>query len=348
MQERLKAVAAAAREEISAAEDAARVEELRIKYLGKKGEVSRALGEMGKLAPEQRRALGEVANAVKAELEELMTAAVKRAGEKALERELSGPPIDVTLPGRGARVGRRHPVSRTMEEMVRLFSRLGFEAVTGPEVEYDLYNFECLNVPKDHPSRDMQDTFYLKEPVSPAAAWPSPVLLRTHTTPVDVRVMRSRPWPVRTVVGGRVFRRDSDITHTPVFHQVDGLYVDRRVTFADLKSTLDGFLKAFFGASVRTRFRPSFFPFTEPSSEVDVSCVMCGGTGCRVCKTSGWLEVLGCGMVHPNVLRAGGYDPGEVTGFAFGIGVERFAMLKYQIDDLRTMYENDARFLEQF
>jgi phenylalanyl-tRNA synthetase alpha chain len=251
----------------------------------------------------------------------------------------------VTLPGRTRPPGRRHPVSRTMEEMARTFARLGFDVAAGPEIEFDWHNFEALNIPANHPARDMQDTFYVD---LPGAREANPVLLRTHTSPVQIRTMLARKPPVRVIVPGRVYRRDSDLTHTPMFHQIEGLWVDRRVTFADLKGTLDAFAKAFFGPEVKTRFRPSFFPFTEPSAEVDVSCVRCGGKGCRVCKMTGWLEVLGSGMVHPNVFSACGYDPSQVTGFAFGCGVERIAMLKYHVDDLRSFFEGDARFLEQF
>jgi phenylalanyl-tRNA synthetase alpha chain len=349
MQERLEALAAAARRDIGEAGEPARVEELRVRYLGKKGELSQVLGGMGKLPPEERRALGEVANRVKAELEGLLAEALRRAEGAALEAELKGPRLDVTLPGRGARPGRRHPVSQTLEDVVRTFARLGFDVAQGPEIELDLYNFEALNLPKDHPARDMQDTFYVEAGSLGLAAPPaSPVLLRTHTSPVQVRTMLARKPPLRVVCPGRVYRRDSDLTHTPMFHQVEGLLVDRDVSFAELKGTLDAFVKAFFGSSTKTRFRPSFFPFTEPSAEVDVSCTQCGGKGCRVCKQTGWLEVLGSGMVHPNVFRNSGYDPAEVTGFAFGMGVERLAMLRHTIGDLRMMFENDARFLEQF
>ena len=347
MQDRLKALAEDARKEISAAADPARVEELRVKYLGKKGELSKVLGGMGKLAPADRRTLGEVANTVKAELEQLLADAVGRAQDDALEAELRGPKLDVTLPGRERDPGRRHPVTRTLDDIVRVFARLGFEVATGPEVELDYYNFQALNFLDDHPARDMQDTFFVD------AAWltqkaSSPVLLRTHTSSVQVRWMLGHKPPVRIVVPGKVYRRDSDITHTPMFHQVEGLLVDEAVTFGELKGTLQAFVTAFFGAGTKTRFRPSFFPFTEPSAEVDISCVMCGGKGCRVCKSSGWIEVLGAGMVHPNVFTSVRYDPAEVTGFAFGIGIERLTMLKYAIDDLRLMFENDARFLEQF
>ena len=349
MRDRLQALADAARREISDASEPSAVEALRIRYLGKKGELSGVLGGMGKLPPDERRALGEVANQVKAEIEKLLADAVQRAEDAALETELRGPKLDVTLPGRAATPGSRHPVSRTMEEIVRTFQRLGFEVAHGPEIELDYYNFEALNLPKDHPARDMQDTFYVDEAsLGHAKKADSSPLLRTHTSPVQVRFMLNRKPPFRAVMPGRVYRRDSDITHTPMFHQVEGLLVDKDVSFAELKGTLDAFVKAFFGSDTRTRFRPSFFPFTEPSAEVDISCTSCGGKGCRICKQTGWLEVLGSGMVHPNVFKYSGYDPSEVTGYAFGMGVERIAMLRYRIDDLRMMFENDARFLEQF
>jgi phenylalanyl-tRNA synthetase alpha chain len=349
MNDRLIALAQTAQQELETAVTPEAVEGLRVKYLGKKGELSAILGGMGKLAPDERRALGERANAVKAELEAKITAAITRVQELALEAELKGAKLDVTLPGRGRRLGHRHPVSQTLEDICSTFSRLGFVVEQGPEIELDWYNFEALNVAKDHPARDMQDTFYVDGGTLHAGfSHESPVVLRTHTSPVQIRTMLGQPPPVRAVMPGRVYRKDSDQTHTPMFHQVEGLLVDQKVTFAELKGTLDAFARAFFGASSKTRFRPSFFPFTEPSAEVDVSCVFCAGHGCRVCKQTGWLEVLGSGMVHPNVFRHAGYDPNEVTGFAFGMGVERLAMLRYGIDDLRTMFENDYRFVAQF
>ncbi len=340
MQDRLKALLETARAEIAAASDPANVEELRIRYLGKKGELSSILSGMGKLAADQRRSVGEVANAVKEEVEALLAHAVDRARIQQLDAELRGPKLDVTLPGRRHPLGRRHPVSRTLEDIVQTFRRLGFEVATGPEIELDYYNFEALNIPKDHPARDMQDTFYLETGDA--------VLLRTHTSPVQVRTMLAQSPPVRIVAPGRVYRRDSDISHTPMFHQVEGLLVDRFVTFAELKGTLNAFVKAFFGSGVKTRFRPSYFPFTEPSADMHISCVICEGKGCRTCKMGGWLEVIGSGMVHPNVLRAVGYDVDRYSGFAFGMGVDRLALLRYGIDDLRLMFENDLRFLEQF
>jgi phenylalanyl-tRNA synthetase alpha chain len=346
MQDRLEALLSNAKNELSAALTPEAVEQARVKYLGKKGELSAVLGGMGKLAPEQRKEVGAIANKVKGEIEQLLEQAVHRAEDAKLDAELKGPKLDVTLPGRARVPGRRHPVSQTMEDIVSTFRRLGFEVAQGPEIELDFFNFEALNIPADHPARDMQDTFYVEDAFLPKGT--GPALLRTHTSPVQIRLMQSQPPPIRHVMPGRVYRKDSDVTHTPMFHQVEGLLVDREVSFAELKGTLDAFAKAFFGSDVKTRFRPSFFPFTEPSAEVDVSCVMCGGKGCRICKQSGWLEVLGSGMVHPNVFKSAGYDPAEFTGFAFGMGVERLAMLRHKVDDLRTLFENDHRFLAQF
>jgi phenylalanyl-tRNA synthetase alpha chain len=354
MEEKLKALALAAKTSL---ENGANPEELRVKLLGKKGELTQILGGMGKLPPEERRTVGEMANKVKAEIEQLLEGAAKKAEEAKLEAELKGPKLDVTLPGRSLRPGRRHPVSQALDDIVAAFGKLGFEVSYGPEIELDWYNFEALNVPADHPARDMQDTFYVKLDTAHLhsgvmrgdSVLGDSVLLRTHTSPVQVRLMQSQPPPIRHVMPGRVYRKDSDITHTPMFHQVEGLLVEQGpVTFAELKGTLDAFAKAFFGASVKTRFRPSFFPFTEPSAEVDVSCTICGGKGCRVCKETGWLEVLGSGMVHPNVFVNAGYEAGTVNGFAFGMGVERVAMLRYGVNDLRSFFENDYRFLEQF
>jgi len=346
MKDRLEKLEREAQAELAQASTRDAVEAVRVKVLGKKGELSKVLSQMGKLSPDERKSVGEVANGVKARLEEALAKAFADVEAKALEKELQGPKLDVTLPGRGLRPGRRHPVSATLEEIVQTFARLGFDVATGPEVELDWYNFEALNMPADHPARDMQDTFYVEDKwLKPGLG---PVVLRTHTSPVQIRTMLAMKPPVRAVMPGRVYRKDSDLTHTPMFHQVEGLFVDEKVTFAELKGTLDAFARAYFGASVKTRFRPSFFPFTEPSAEVDVSCYLCGGKGCRVCKSTGWMEVLGCGMVHPNVFKHAGYDPKAVTGFAFGMGVERLAMLKHGIDDLRTMFENDYRFLAQF
>jgi phenylalanyl-tRNA synthetase alpha chain len=348
MQDRLKALAASAKAVLDAARSTEAVEAARVAYLGKKGELSAILGGMGKLAAAERKALGEASNAVKAELEALLAAAQARVEALRLEAELKGPRVDVTLPGRGRPPGHRHPVSQTLEDLVSIFARLGFTVEEGPEIELDWYNFEALNVAPDHPARDMQDTFYIDAASLPEGSRAAPVVLRTHTSPVQIRTMLAQRPPLRAIMPGRVYRKDSDLTHTPMFHQIEGLMVDSKVSFAELKGTLAAFARAFFGPRAKTRFRPSFFPFTEPSAEVDISCVFCAGAGCRVCKQTGWLEVLGSGMVHPNVFRHAGYDPGQVTGFAFGMGVERLAMLRHGIDDLRTMFENDARFVSQF
>jgi phenylalanyl-tRNA synthetase alpha chain len=330
--------------DFAAARDDKALEAARVAHLGMKGTVTRLFERIPKIPPEQRRGFGQASNAVKAEVEKAYADGLKALEALALERELTAGRIDVTLPGRRARLGRRHPVSRTLEDLCTLFARLGFEIAEGPEIEVDYFNFEALNIPTDHPARDMQDTFYVDE----ASIGRAGVLLRTQTSPVQVRTMLAHKPPVRIISPGKVYRCDSDVTHTPMFHQIEGLLVDKGVTFAELKGTLDAFAKALFGPQVKTRFRPSYFPFTEPSAEVDISCVLCGGKGCRICKMSGWLEVLGSGMVHPNVFKGVGYDPDEVSGFAFGMGVERITLLRYGLDDLRTFFENDARFLEQF
>ncbi|MGB9783362.1 MAG: phenylalanine--tRNA ligase subunit alpha [Moorellaceae bacterium] len=315
-------------------------ETVRIKYLGKKGELTQILRGMGQLPPQERPRVGQRANEVREELEEALALAKARLLEQEKERRFQKEKLDVTLPGRPLPRGYRHPLNAVLEEIKDIFLGLGFAVAEGPEVETDYYNFTALNLPPDHPARDMQDSFYL----SPN------VLLRTHTSPVQVRVMEAmRPrLPIRIIAPGKVYRRDDDATHSPMFHQVEGLLVDRRVTFGDLKGILMAFVHQMFGPEVEVRFRPSYFPFTEPSAEVDISCVMCRGQGCRVCKQTGWLEILGSGMVHPKVLAMAGYDPEEASGFAFGLGVERIAMLKYGIDDLRLFFENDLRFLKQF
>jgi phenylalanyl-tRNA synthetase alpha chain len=321
---------------ISLAGRAEELESLRVKYLGRKGALTQVLRSLKELPAETRRPVGQEANRVKAALETALD--LRMAALKEAQRRGAGPAIDVTLPGRRPPLGRLHPLNQVMAEVCDIFLHLGFEAVEGPEVELDWYNFEALNLPPDHPARDMQDTFYFNDQV----------LLRTHTSPMQIRTMERRQPPVRIIAPGKVYRRDSDITHAPMFHQVEGLLVDRGVTFADLKGTLTAFVHEMFGPEVSLRFRPSYFPFTEPSAEVDIECVICGGAGCRVCKITGWLEVLGAGMVHPAVFEAVGYDPEEVTGFAFGLGIERLAMLKYGIDDIRLFFDNDLRFLRQF
>ena len=352
----LEALSTGARDAISRAADEKALEDLRVRFLGKKGELSAVLRGMGQLSAEERPRVGEVANRVKAEVEALLDAAREQLDGAKLEAELSGPPIDVTLPGRRlvAR-GHRHPITRATEEIAGIFARLGYEVASGPEIELDAYNFEALNIPADHPARDMQDTFYVEESTLRHGVEPGTVLLRTHTSPVQIRAMRRiGKAPIRIICPGRVYRSDYDQTHSPMFHQIEGLCVDVGITFADLKGTLAAFARAYFGPGTRTRFRPSYFPFVEPGAEVDVSCSICGGSGrregkrCSTCKETGWLEVLGAGMVHPKVLENGGIDPKRHTGFAFGMGVERMAMLRYGIDDLRLYFENDLRFLQQF
>jgi phenylalanyl-tRNA synthetase alpha chain len=320
--------------ELSRVSGLSALERLRLEVLGRKGTLARLFKGLGSLSPEERPEVGKALNEARARLE----SAFETARERLTSASRRGPTVDVTLPGRVPQLGRLHPITRVSGEIASIFQRLGFEVAEGPEVELDYYNFEALNIPKDHPARDMQDTFYISDSI----------LLRTHTSPIQVRVMENRKPPVRVIAPGKVYRRDSDITHSPMFHQVEGLMVDKGVSFGDLKGILAVFVHQMFGPEVGLRFRPSFFPFTEPSAEVDIQCVMCGGGGCRICKESGWLEILGSGMVHPEVFKMVGYDPDEVTGFAFGMGVERIAMLKFGINDLRLFFENDLRFLEQF
>ncbi len=330
-----------AQQEIAAAADLDSLERLRVKYLGKKGSLSLVLRGMGAVPPAERPAIGDAVNKAKTQVEELLATAQTKLAHAALEAELSAPKLDVTLPGRAHFRGRRHPVSRTLDEVVEIFARMGFRVASGPEIELDRYNFELLGMPEGHPARDMQDTFYVDVATLPGA--PVGTVLRTHTSPVQIRTMLTQKPPVRIVCPGKVYRCDSDVTHTPMFHQIECLHVERGLTLAHLKGTLDAFVKAFFGDDIRTRLRPSYFPFVEPGCEVDISCVLCRGKGCRVCKQTGFIEVLGAGMVHPEVLRGVGYDPDEVTGYAFGAGLDRMAMLKYGLDDLRVLFENDVR-----
>src|SRR3989339_1175203 len=324
--------------ELQKAETEAEFQEIRTRYLGRKGLLTGLLRNIANVLPQDRALFGKECN----ESKDLISARIdQRLAEIAVsgkEKALCSERIDVTLPGRGMRYGSLHPVTQVREEICRIFAGLGFSVVEGPEVELDYYNFEALNIPKDHPARDMQDTFYVEDNI----------VLRTHTSPVQVRIMEKTRPPVRILSPGRVYRRDSDISHSPMFHQIEGLLVDRGVTFGDLKGVLTMFLKQVFGEETALRFRPSFFPFTEPSAEVDIRCVMCRGKGCRVCGQSGWLEILGSGMVDPEVFRNVGYDPDEFTGFAFGLGLERIAMLKFGISDIRLFFESDMRFLEQF
>lgn len=316
------------------------LQDLRVQYLGKKGALTALLRGMGSLSPEERPRIGQLVNDVRQSLETALTEKEAILSEQALAQKLASEKIDISLPGRRQVLGHRHPITLTMDRIKSTFVRMGFQIAEGPEIENDYYNFEALNLPKDHPARDMQDSFYFSEEY----------LLRTQTSPMQARMMQSLPpnTPIRMIAPGKVYRRDYDATHSPMFHQVEGLVVDQQISLADLKGTLELFLKEIFGSGVSVRFRPSFFPFTEPSAEVDVSCVICGGKGCRVCKQSGWLEILGSGMVHPHVLEMSGYDPNVVSGFAFGLGVERIAMLYYGIDDLRLFFENDLRFIRQF
>lgn len=340
MKEKLTAMKAQALTEINQATDMDRLNEVRIKYLGKKGELTHILRGMGGLSAEERPVIGQLANEVREQVESALTEMTKTIKEKEIGAKLEQEKIDVTLPGRPVFLGHQHPLNKVLREIEDIFIRLGFQVVEGPEVETDYYNFEALNIPPDHPARDMQDSFYITDNV----------LLRTHTSPTQPRVMeRMAPEvPVKVIAPGKVYRRDDDATHSPMFHQVEGFIIDKHITFADLKGILLTFARQMFGAEREIRLRPSFFPFTEPSAEVDVSCGSCGGAGCRVCSHTGWLEVLGCGMIHPRVLEMSGYNPEEVTGFAFGMGVERITMLKYDIDDMRMLFENDVRFLAQF
>lgn len=340
MRSKLEEIRKNGQEELEHAQSLEVLNDLRIKYLGKKGILTQVLRGMGALSPEERPLIGQLANQIKDELEKLMTAKSESLGREALRQKLAAETIDVTLPGRFFPLGHKHPLTLVLDEIKSIFTGMGFTVAEGPEVELDYYNFEALNLPKDHPARDMQDSFYITEEM----------LLRTHTSPVQVRVMQGMTpeLPVKIIAPGKVYRRDDDATHSPMFHQVEGLLVDKRVTFADLKGTLLAFARQMFGEDRQIRLRPSYFPFTEPSAEVDISCFNCGGQGCRVCKNTGWLEILGSGMVHPKVLEMSGYDPEQVSGFAFGMGVERIAMLKYGIDDLRLLFDNDLRFIEQF
>jgi phenylalanyl-tRNA synthetase alpha chain len=344
----LHALVAAAEKDILSVSDAAALESIRVKYLGKKGELSQILRGMGGLSAEERPRVGQLANEVKAKIEKLISDGQTAAQGRKLEEELRGPRIDVTLPGRRQALGHRHPVSRALDDIVNIFRRMAFDVAEGPEIELDYYNFEALNIPKDHPARDMQATFFVDEKSLGEGAPAGGVVLRTHTSPVQIRTMLSRRPPIRIISPGRVYRCDSDLTHTAMFHQLECLMVDRGVSFAHLKGTIDAFMKGFFGEGTKTRLRPSYFPFVEPGAEMDVSCVLCAGKGCRACKNTGWLEIGGAGMVHPAVFEAVGYDPEEFTGFAFGFGIDRMALLRHGIDDLRSLFENDARFLRQF
>ena len=339
MKEKLQSIKEEAIRQIEASDMPEKLNEVRVRFLGKKGELTAVLKSMKDVAPEERPKVGQLVNETRASIEELLEETKQKMERKIREEKLSQEAIDVTLPAKKNMVGHRHPNTTVLEEVERIFIGMGYEVVEGPEVEYDLYNFEKLNIPADHPAKDEQDTFYINKDI----------VLRTQTSPVQARVMEEGKLPIRMIAPGRVFRSDEvDATHSPSFHQIEGLVVDKNISFADLKGTLEVFAKELFGPETKTKFRPHHFPFTEPSAEVDVTCFKCGGKGCRFCKGSGWIEILGCGMVHPHVLEMCGIDPEEYTGFAFGVGLERITLLKYEIDDMRLRYENDIRFLKQF
>jgi len=323
---------------ISQASTEKEISEIRVKFLGKKGSITQVLKSLGALPEPERREIGQRANQLKESTEARIEEALLRIRERDRREALESEKIDVTLPGRRIPVGKRHPLTQILDEIIDIFSRLGFEVVEGPEVELDYYNFEALNIPKGHPAREMQATFFISDDV----------VLRTHTSPVEVRTMEKHPPPVRIISPGPTYRRDSDPTHSPMFYQVEGLLVDKGITFSDLKGVLTVFVRQMFGEETRLRFRPSFFPFTEPSAEIDIECFICGGKGCGVCSNTGWLEILGSGMTDPAVFGFVDYDPEEVSGFAFGMGVERIAMLKFGINDIRLFFTNDLRFLKQF
>jgi phenylalanyl-tRNA synthetase alpha chain len=334
----LNIIVSEAVEQITAATDLKGIDEIRVAYLGKKGALTTQMKQLGSLTAEERPKAGQVINQAKKQVQQALEEKKQLLEQRVLNQRLASEAVDITLPGRRQGRGGLHPVTRTLNRIQELFSQMGFEVAEGPEIEDDFHNFEALNIAESHPARAMHDTFYFD----------AHTLLRTHTSPVQVRVMEDRSPPLRIIAPGRVYRCDSDLTHTPMFHQVEGLFVDEGVSFADLKGILDDFLRRFFEQELKVRFRPSYFPFTEPSAEADIECVMCGGDGCRVCSHTGWLEVLGCGMVHPNVFGHVGIDSERYSGFAFGMGVERLAMLRYGVNDLRLFFENDLRFLRQF
>mgnify|MGYP005758146463 FL=1 len=339
MKDKLQSILDEAMQSIQESDALDKLNDVRVSFLGKKGRLTSVLKGMKDVAAEERPKVGQMVNEVRQTIENHLEETKERLEKAIRERQMAEETIDVTLPAKRARVGHRHPNTIALEEMERIFIGMGYEVVEGPEIEYDLYNFEKLNIPANHPAKDEQDTFYINKDI----------VLRTQTSPVQARVMEQGKLPIRMISPGRVFRSDEvDATHSPSFHQIEGLVVDKNITFADLKGTLEQFAKELFGPETKTKFRPHHFPFTEPSAEVDVSCFKCGGKGCRFCKGSGWIEILGCGMVHPHVFEMCGIDPEVYTGFAFGVGLERIALLKYEIDDMRLLYENDYRFLKQF
>ncbi|HIQ75155.1 MAG TPA: phenylalanine--tRNA ligase subunit alpha [Candidatus Cottocaccamicrobium excrementipullorum] len=339
MKEQLDKIKEEALAKIDASDALEKLNDIRIAYLGKKGELTKVLKSMKDVAPEDRPKVGQMVNEVRALIEEKLESTKVELSKKAREEQMKKEVIDVTLPAKKNNVGHSHPNTIALDEVERIFVGMGYEVIEGPEVEYDEYNFEKLNIPANHPAKDEQDTFYITKDI----------VLRTQTSPVQARVMEQGKLPIRMISPGRVFRSDEvDATHSPSFHQVEGLVVDKHITFSDLKGTLAEFAREMFGKETKVKFRPHHFPFTEPSAEMDVTCFKCGGKGCRFCKGSGWIEILGCGMVHPHVLEMCGIDAEEYTGFAFGVGLERIALLKYEIDDMRLLYENDVRFLKQF
>ena len=339
MKAQLEAIEKKAFEELTAAQDLKDLDAVRVKYLGKKGELTAILKQMGKLSAEERPVIGQLANQVRAQIEERLEETKANLEAHLLDQRLATETLDVTMPGKRSVLGKKHPITIVLDELKEIFIGMGFDVAQGPEVELDYYNFEALNIPKDHPARDTQDTFYINDNV----------VLRTQPSPIQIRVMEKQKPPIRIIAPGRVYRSDAlDATHSPLFHQVEGLVVDKNITMADLKGTLEVFVKRLYGEESVVRFRPHHFPFTEPSAELDVQCFNCHGEGCRLCKGEGWIEILGCGMVHPKVLENCGIDPEEYSGFAFGMGLERLVMRRYNIDDLRLFYENDARFLNQF
>lgn len=339
MKEKLKSIMEDALSQIRASEELEKLNDIRVAFLGKKGELTSVLKSMKEVAPEDRPKVGQLVNEAREEIEKLLEEKKRAFAKKIREEQIKSETIDVTLPAKKTRIGHRHPNTIALEEVERIFIGMGYEVVEGPDIELDYYNFEALNIPENHPAKDEQDTFYIN----------SNIVLRTQTSSTQVHEMEKGKLPIRMIAPGRVFRADEvDATHSPSFHQVEGLVIDKNITFADLKGTLAAFAKELFGETTKVKFRPHHFPFTEPSAEMDVSCFKCGGTGCRFCKGSGWIEILGCGMVHPNVLKMSGIDPEEYVGFAFGAGLERIALLKYEIDDMRLLYENDIRFLKQF
>ncbi len=338
MSANLEAILAQALQELAAINDLNELDKARVEYLGKKGLFTLETKKLGTLDPEQRRTAGQAINIAKDQFQEQLEAKKNLLQSSALEERLANESIDVTLPGRGKSIAGLHPVTTTLRRITKIFSSVGFKVVEGPEIEDDYHNFEALNIPAHHPARAMHDTFYFD----------AHTVLRTHTSPVQIRIMETEKPPLKVIAPGRVYRCDSDITHTPMFHQVEGFLVDTDVSFADLKGVVYEFLRAFFEKDIQVRFRPSYFPFTEPSAEVDIECVMCNGQGCRVCSNTGWLEVMGCGMIHPEVFKAVNISSDQYNGFAFGMGVERLAMLRYGINDLRLFFENDLKFLEQF